>query len=426
MAPFPPEDQLLLDSSAVVTDARSANTAALLHVDENAIGPDDAPLLKQAEGTINLLILGSDAAADTHFARTDTIMIASINPAVPSVSLLSFPRDLQVRFPSGKRDRINTVYNAGNLTNYPGGGPALLALVMRKNFGIRIDHFVRVDFAGFITAIDTLGGVEVLVECELHDTFPDKDSPTGKTDLDLYPGKATLNGKQALWYARSRWSTTDFDRARRQQKVLRALLRKARQGNLLQNALNLYADFRKHLETSIGPTDLLPLIDIARRLDDVAIKSRVLTWPIVRSYQRQDGASVLEMTDKTLPFIAEALTPPPAYQTFVLPHVEVYNGSSRPDMELVAAERLAWEGFRVIGIDVITSDRFAQTQIIDYTVTRKGSPIARLRDIFNVAERNVISQPDPSSPSVARVILGEDYNSCPNTANAAADVPLAP
>jgi LCP family protein required for cell wall assembly len=411
---------------SIPTQAVATPVAVDLSVEANRLEPGDAPLLRQAEGTINLLLLGSDASADVRYARTDSIIVVTINPNLPSVSMLSFPRDLQVRFPGGRQDRINTVFEYGYINGFPGGGPAYLALILRKSFGIKIDYFVRIDFGGFTKAIDTLGGIDVLVECELHDTFPDKTSPIGKTDLDLLPGKVTLGGKEALWYARSRWSTTDFDRARRQQKVLRAVFRKARGGNLLQNAINLYGDFRAHMETNLSPTTMLPLIDIARRLDSDAVKSRVITWPIVRSFQRSDGASVLIPTDNTIPFIAEALAPPAGNQAQTRTHVEVYNGSSQPDMELVAAERLAWEGFQVVGVGRIDGDRFPQTQVIDYSTTRKGSPIVRLQGIFRTANRNVISQPDPSSPSAARIILGEDYDSCPNTATAAGDVALQP
>lgn len=410
----------------IPTQTVATPVAVDLSVDASLIEASDAPLLPQPEGTINLLLLGSDAAADNRYARTDSIIVASINPNLPSVSLLSFPRDLHVRFPGGRQDRINTVFEYGYINEFPGGGPAYLATVLRKNFGIKIDHFVRIDFGGFIKAIDTLGGIDVLVECELHDTFPDKSSPIGKTDLDLYPGKVTLGGKEALWYARSRWSTTDFDRARRQQKVLRAVFRKAREGNLLQNAVNLYGDFRAHMETNMSPTDMLPLIDIARRLDSDSVKSRVITWPIVRSFQRADGASVLISTDQTIPFIAEALAPPAGNQAQTRTRVEVYNGALRPDMELVAAERLAWEGFQVVGVGTLEGDRFPQTQVIDYSTVRKGSPVARLQDVFRVANKNVIAQPDPSSLSAARIILGEDYDSCPNTATAAGDVVLQP
>jgi LCP family protein required for cell wall assembly len=412
--------------SSTHVPAVPAPPAVNLRVDERMIEAGDAPPLAQSPGTINILVLGTDAAADRRYARTDTLIVASINPDLPSVSLLSFPRDLQVRLPDGGADRINTVFQRGYLSDYPGGGPGYMALTLRKNFGIEINHFVRIDFAGLIKAVDILGGIEVLVECELHDTFPDPDAPGGKSDLDVYPGKVTLNGKQALWYARSRWSTTDFDRARRQQKVLRALWRKARDGNWLQNALGLYGEFRDNVETDLGPADILPLVEIAGRLSNNNIKSRVITWPVVRSQQRADGASVLVPTDQIIPYIAEALAPPAGNQIANRPSVEVYNGSSRPDMELVAAERLAWEGFQVVAMGTLSDDRFPQTQLIDYATTRKGSPIARLREIFRVGPGNVIGQPDPSSPSAARVILGEDYDSCPNTALIAGEVPLAP
>jgi LCP family protein required for cell wall assembly len=397
-----------------------------LSVSADMIDVNDAPLLQQAPGTMNILLLGSDASANQQLARTDSIMVVSINPNVPSVSMLSFPRDLQVSFPDGRQDRINTVYEYGFINKHEGGGPAYLALVLRKNFGIKIDHFARIDFGGFTKVIDTLGGVNVLVECELHETFPDKESPNGRLDLDFYPGLMTMNGKEALGYSRARYSTTDFDRARRQQKVLRAIYRKAREGNMLQNAVAMYAQFRESMETNMGPAEILPLVDIARRLENDAIKSRVITWPIVRSFTRGDGASVLISTDQTIPYIAEALAPPAGNQTQNRPKVEVINGSSREEMELVAAERLGWEGFQVTKVDVLEGDRFPNTQIINYSTTRKGSPLARLQDVFRVNGDNVLSQPDPSSEAVARVVLGEDYNSCPNTATAAGDVVLQP
>jgi LCP family protein required for cell wall assembly len=385
----------------------------------------DAPLLVQAPGTLNILLLGSDNAVDERYSRTDTILIASVNPEMPSVSMLSVPRDLQVRIPDHADDRVNTAFELGYLRDYPGGGPAFLAVVLRKNFGIKIDHYVRIDFEGFKKAVNTLGGVEVLAECELHDTFPDKSSPGGKIDLDVYPGRTSLNGMQALMYARSRWSTTDFDRARRQQKVLRALFSKVKRMNLLQNALGLYNDFRQNVDTDMG-LDMIPaLVDIAGRLDNLAIKNRVITYPVLKAFTRKDGAMVLLPTNNTISYIAEALSPPAGNRTQNLLRVEVYNATGRPDMELVAAERLGWEGFMVIASGTLTDTKQPKTEIINFEVTPKGSPLPRLQNIFNVRKANVIPQLDPSSAAVARIVLGENYNSCPATASIAGDVPLA-
>jgi LCP family protein required for cell wall assembly len=416
-------------SASTALSLPSAAIATPLAFDPNfsadEIAPGDAPLLQQAEGTINFLLLGSDASADSRFARTDSLIIASVNPEIPSVSMLSLPRDLHVRIPGFGTNRINTAFEFGNQSEYPGGGARFLALVLRKNFGIRIDHFVRIDFQGFIKAIDTLGGVEVLAECELHDTFPDPTNPRRGIDLDVMPGKISLTGQQALWYSRSRWNTSDFDRARRQQKVLRAVLRKARQSNLLQNAVGLFSDFRNNIETNIGITDLPAFVDIARRLDDLTIKNRVITFPVVKSVTRADGAMVLEPQPDILAYVAEALAPPTTNRVQTRPGVEVYNASARPDMELVAAERLTWEGFLVVDTSTL-SDTIPTTQIFDFTTTTKGSPITRLRSIFSVSADDVIGQADPSSPAAARIVLGADYQSCPDTYRLAADVVTQP
>ncbi len=406
---------------AVNAQTIAAPSAFNGNISADQLDANDAPLLQQAPGTINIMLLGSDASADARYARTDSLIVASINPDLPSVSMLSIPRDTHVRIPGFGTDRMNTAYERGYISNYAGGGPAFLALVLRKNFGIRIDHFVRIDFQGFIKAIDTLDGVEVLAECELHDTFPDKTVAAGKSDLDVYPGKFKLSGKQALWYSRSRWSTSDFDRARRQQKVLRAVFRKAKNSNLLQNALGLYGDFRENIETDLGLGDIPALVDIARRLDDITIKNRVITFPVVKTLKRADGALVLEPQPGILSYVAEALSPPAFNRAQQRVGVEVYNGSGRKDMEQLAAERLTWEGFLVVGTGT-TDDRFPESQIIDYSTTNKGSAIPRLSSIFGIKRNNVIGQSDPSSPSAARIVLGEDYNSCPNTYNLAADV----
>ncbi|MBK8835639.1 MAG: LCP family protein [Anaerolineae bacterium] len=112
-------------------DPRKALTAEKLNQDIK-IEAGDAPLIKQAAGTINVLLMGIDITLDRRLARTDTVMVASINPEVPSVSLLSIPRDLQVRIPGRSEDRINTVSEYGYLSDYPGGGPSFLAAVLRQ------------------------------------------------------------------------------------------------------------------------------------------------------------------------------------------------------------------------------------------------------------------------------------------------------
>jgi hypothetical protein len=227
-------------------------------------------------------------------------------------------------------------------------------------------------------------------------------------------------------YSRSRESTTDFDRARRQQKVLRAVFSKVKKSNLLANAIPLYQQYQENVETDLGLASVPKFIDIATRLDNLAIKTRVITYPVIKALTRDDGAMVLLPTADTIPYITEALSPPPGNRAQNRINVEVVNASGRKNMESVAVERLAWEGFSVVSA-VVSDTVEAQTQIVDYTTTPKGSPISRLSSIFNVRKTNVVEQPGGADgAAVAQIILGEDYNSCPSTSTIAGEVTLAP
>ncbi|HQV26816.1 MAG TPA: LCP family protein [Thermoflexales bacterium] len=401
-------------------DPRKALTAEKLNQDIK-IEAGDAPLIKQAAGTINVLLMGIDITLDRRLARTDTVMVASINPEVPSVSLLSIPRDLQVRIPGRSEDRINTVSEYGYLSDYPGGGPSFLAAVLRKNFGIKIDHYARIDLNGFMKAIDALGGIDVLVECEIKDTFFTVKGPDGKIISGVQPGLVRMSAAQANFYARSRYSTTDFDRARRQQRILKAIASKAKSGNIFNNLPALIGTIQENFDTDLSLIDAPYFIDLARRMDNLAIKQRVVTYPVVESYLRRDGAQVLRPTKDTIPYIVESLEPPqavPGNKNLNRPTLEIVNASGRKDMELLAAERMGVEGFNVVKIsraDVVKP----RTQIIDLQATPKGTAATFLVQFFALQAADVLSQPSAGAASQIRLVLGEDYESCPNTSNAA-------
>jgi LCP family protein required for cell wall assembly len=401
-------------------DPRKALIAETLNQDIK-IEAGDAPLIKQAAGTINILLMGIDITLDRRLARTDTVMVASINPEAPSVSLLSIPRDLQVRIPGRSEDRINTVSEYGYLSDYPGGGPSFLAAVLRKNFGIKIDHYARIDLNGFMKAIDALGGIDVLVECEVKDTFFRPIGPDGKAIDSVQPGLVRMNSALANFYARSRYSTTDFDRARRQQRILKAILAKAKSANLFNNLPALIGTIQENFDTSLTLIDAPYFIDLARRMDSLAIKQRVVTYPVVESYLRRDGAQVLRPTKDTIPYIVESLAPPqavPSNKTVVRPTLEIVNASGRKDMELLAAERMGVEGFDVVKISRADAVK-PRTQIVDLQVTPKGTAVSFLVQFFAVQAADALSQPSAGAASQIRLVLGEDYESCPNTSNAA-------
>jgi len=371
------------------------------------------PLVEQPGNVINILLLGSDQPSTESAGRTDTIIVVSVNPDLPSVALLSIPRDFYAWIPGHGFDKINTAYSRGERNGYPGGGPGLIKATIEYNFGIRIHYYVRVGFDGFVRIVDTLGGVDVAVECPLSDTFPDPDSPAGQTDVDWLPGIHHLDGKHALWYTRSRWSTNDFDRNRRQQQVLRGLYRQILTLDVIPKIPELWGVLKETVSTDLGLDELLYLGAIGSRLDMVNVKSRFVGRGVVQSWTAPNGAYVLVPYYEALaPLVSEALAPPASARAQQRAfQVEVWNGTPYEGLGHVAAERLRWEGFEVVSVGP-ANGTYPRTQIVDFTTTTKGSAISRLMRLYRRNANDVISQPTASSAVDFRVILGSDYDPC--------------
>jgi LCP family protein required for cell wall assembly len=378
--------------------------------------PEPMPLVKQADDVINILLLGSDQESISSIGRTDTIVVASIHPDVPSVSMLSIPRDFYAWIPGHGFDKINTAFSRGARNGYPGGGPGLMKATIEYNFGIRVHYYARVGFNSFVQIVDALGGVDVAVECPLHDTFPDPTSPDGKSDIDLLPGIHHLGGRQALWYARSRWSTSDFDRHRRQQRVLRSLYQQMKSMDTISKIPGLWKTLQETVDTDLGLSDLLYLGTLAPRLDMTSVKSRFVGRSVVESWTAPNGGYVLVPDyDKLGPLVEEALAPPvSARASQRLFRVEVENGTPYEGWGHVAAERLRWEGLDVVSVEA-AEETVTRTQIVDFTTTSKGSPLSHLKRLYKREDDDITSQPMEDREVDFRIILGNDYYPCDAT-----------
>ncbi len=114
-----------------------------------------------------------------------------------------------------------------------------------------------------------------IVECPFHDTYPDPDSPTGQTDIDLEPGIHHLDGKFALWYVRSRWSTSDFDRHRASRRYC-GPSSAGTAADLFGKVPEFWDIYRDSVETDIGLTNALYFASLASRFDMHNLKSRFI------------------------------------------------------------------------------------------------------------------------------------------------------
>jgi polyisoprenyl-teichoic acid--peptidoglycan teichoic acid transferase len=378
--------------------------------------PPPLPYVRQPAGTVNILLLGMDRLAGEGVARTDVMVVASIFGDGPSVSLLSIPRDYYAWIPGWGLDKINTAYVRATRVGYPGGGPALTKATVEYNLGIPIHYYALVDFSSYPLIVDAVGGVDIVVECPFNDTFPDATSPIGHTDISLSPGTHHLNGKYALWYVRSRWNTSDFDRHRRQQQVLLAILYQARSQNMLVRLPELWDAYRQSVETDLGLKDVIYLASVAGRLDTRDINNYFIRGShLITPWTAPNGGYVLVPNlDAMQSFVQLVMQPLAAHRAAQRVYsVTVVNGTGRPALGEVAAYRLRLEGFSVDAIE--TAAHQPRTQVVDYTTTAKGSPLYKLNTLYRLQAGDVMSEPTEGSAVDFRIVLGGNYDPCAGT-----------
>jgi LCP family protein required for cell wall assembly len=368
--------------------------------------------------TINFLLLGSDTRSGSSF-RTDTMVVAIVRPSTGEVSLISLPRDLWVNIPTVGMQRLNTAYQYGDLYYYPGGGAGLLKDTIQNNLGISIDHTAMVDFNGFRQVVNTIGGVEVPVFCpytDWHLISPELD-PENEYNWELYtvgPGLIKMDGDLALWYARSRKRSSDFDRGRRQQEVLRALYSQALRTNLVTHLPDLYSQVSSSITTDLGFTDILSMAPLSLHLTNADIRSYYINEKngTVSSWITPEGAYVLIPNDAAIAaLVQEAMTSHPKENKAAAQKIEVRNASPYDGWDSLAAQRLNYAGYESSTAPADHRDQ-AVTYLYDRSVTQDRSITSRILSVMGLTEMNLISAPDPNSSAPYVLLLGSDYTPC--------------
>jgi LCP family protein required for cell wall assembly len=381
--------------------------------------PTPVSAIKLDEGLVNILLIGTDYRAAEASFRTDTLIILSINKQSGQVTMLSIPRDLYVYVPTWGMQRINKAYADGEASQYPGGGAGLLIQTILYNLGVPVHYYALVNFDGFRQIVDTVGGIDVAVTCQLTE-YKIKDPTLDETNPDNYElytqpaGVAHMDGALALWYARARPVGGDFFRAYRQRQVLRAIYHAGLSANLLPKIPDLYGHYKDVVQTDLGLWDIMQFVPLATKLDEAQLRSLHIGPNQVTAWTTPRGEEVLLPQPEAMQaFISQAFAPGNTNSLArAVTRVEIWNTTAHTDWAALAAETLANEGFApVIGTPDGTA--YATTTLVDFTTSAKGSPVKRLASLFHLADANVVPQPNADSPVQFRVILGEDYNSCP-------------
>lgn len=404
------------------------------------------PPIADEYGQTNILLLGQGDADHAGTDLTDSIMVAGIDATnTRSVTLVSLPRDLYLmKTEKMGKGRINSLYRdykgylrSKGMTTAEASTEAMkeLASELGRNMGIPIHYTVKVDFAGFIKAVDELDGVEIDVPQAIVDTeYPDGE--WGYETFSLDAGLQTLDGETALKYARSRHSSSDFDRSARQQQILHALAKKAEESGLSHDPVKitgLYRILSEHMETTLNTRELIGLAEAARSID----KSRLITMQLndrnglydtvaypggfLYTPPRNlfDGASVLlpvsipefPVTWKQISTLTELIFHQrSAY--LAKPQISVLNAGAPSGSARRLGEELTRYGFDVINISNTSADDQEQATISP--LTEEDKPITEFFSLL-LGMQMTASREDiePDEKASVTIVLGENYSYAP-------------
>lgn len=259
-APARAEAEAAPTASPAISSVISPALSVISPAASPAASPAISPAREHAEGWWNILLLGGDARSTTTYARTDSMIILSINLKEEKVKMTSIMRDTWVTYPGGTR---SNKINAANVF----GGVELTLATVNDCFGTDIEDYVLINMYGLVKVIDQIGGVEVsvtsaergLIASGVKGYVNTFGSYGGATSLPAGDGPVLLNGAQAMSYARIRSIGTDYARTARQRTVLLAVFEKLKG----MGAVQLAAAVSMGLQNTQTNLDLLEIYDLA-------------------------------------------------------------------------------------------------------------------------------------------------------------------
>lgn len=416
------------------------------------------PRPQNLTGALNILIVGSDtragegnakygqeAARDTAFGkRTDTIILLHISPNRDKAQLISFPRDSMVQIPECRSEQtkqviashmemINSAYNSG--------GIGCTIDTIETLTGIRVDHHVEVDFAGFKNIVNSLGGIEMCFSKPIDDK---------KSKFHVEAGTHTLNGEQALGFMRLRsvGDGSDLSRIKRQQKLLSKLVQTATSTDLLTDAPKLLSLIKSAAKSV---TMDKALAEDSQKLIDIAGSAKALTASEVKfimipvtayvadanrvQWREPDAGNLFKQIAQDIEVVQP--TPTASAKPVVKPaqvRVQVLNGSGKFGEAQRVADELTKHGFTVVGVGNAAGPagaKVATTKVLysqkaptdaDYasvaaaklsgTVTASAKKVKPTEVHDYTATAGVVA-PDGTEPAtkgpIVQVVIGEDF-----------------
>lgn len=227
-----------------------------------------------------ILLLGSDVRPNEEVARADTIIVAKIDPETKQIWMLSIPRDTKADIPGYGTSKINAANFYGGVED----GPALMVETVEEFLGIDINYYMEVDFEGFQTVVDAMGGIWIDVDTEIDDWKAASHSPGHRAQY-IAQGYQLLDGEHALTYVRSRdFIDADFTRMRHQQTFFKALADQATSAENILKVPNVAREMSRSITTNMGLSDLITAAQSLKGMSSNTVYTATVTGEWISPY----------------------------------------------------------------------------------------------------------------------------------------------
>jgi len=387
-------------------------------VDENA-----APEVVTIDDRINILFMGLDLRRDEpadQAARTDSVLILTLDPHNKVAGVLSIPRDTWVEIPDGyggyTNDRINVAYEMGEYTyrDYDGGGAGLIKDTIEHNFGIPIDQYVLLNFNNFIELVDELGGIEVDVPEYAYDYAYSDCNACYEYEVEFLPGPEHMDGERALAYARIRKSDNDFKRIERQQVVIQSTAQRAADLGVLvgSNPIDLYKKYKDSVKTDISDSKIPGLALLGQQIGPTNIRMVSMAEATYSCIDVCGGAAgLLWNLDKVEELKARVFNDGRVQATLdsEAATVEVLNGTETRDLAAEFASFLKRQGIpsTLILVDEQAGGELSERTLI-FDRSGKSYTVEKLAEWLNLPATRIRTIPDSDIQRFLDVALGSD------------------
>lgn len=380
----------------------------------------------EADGRINILLLGVGDPGHAGEGLADTNMVISLNTKTNQVAMISIPRDLRVKVPGYGYQKINNAHAEGDIP--------LAIKTVEQNLDIPIHYYVRANFTGLKQAVDAVGGVDINVTEQLYDPeYPCDKNENRSCGFKLKPGLTHMDGTLALKYARCRKGNCgdDFGRALRQQEVLQAVRTKATSLGTLANPAKLNAllgSAANNIKTDLSINNIMRLSDFSDKFSNSNTINVVFSLK-PNGFLKSDTGGTSDLLpvggsfNAIQQFVNNVFVVGPVWKEE--PTVVIQNGTTTVGVAKKLSDQITngkyGDLIDILALTNAPTRDYTTSQIIDYTGGKKPATAAYLQSLVGVApttSAKTAAGKAAVGPADFVIILGTDYVAKTSTATA--------